>query len=434
MKPKTHSKDTFHAELFRSRLEQILDLKHELAVLANKIDWVIFDSEFGKLYVSQKGRPGCSTRLLVGLHYLKHAFNQSDESVVSCFIENPYWQYFCGFEFFQHELPIHPSTLSRWRKRVGPAGIEKLFKETIQCALRNKVLKKTDIQKVNVDTTVQEKAIAFPTDARLYNKARKRLVKIAKQKDIVLRQSYVRVGNKAFVKQARYAHAKQMKRARSETRKLRTILGRLIRDIERKCENPTPDLLCELEKSKKLYHQKRHDKNKIYSLHAPEVSCIAKGKVHKRYEFGCKVSFVSTSKKNWLIGAKAFLGNPFDGHTLIPSLAQVTSITGMRPKEAFCDRGYRGKKNHPSDVSVHLSGKRTKSRSFRKWLKRRSAIEPIIGHTKQDNRMGRNFLKGTCGDEMNALLAACGFNFRKLLRVFFLSFFTWVLSLKKCPA
>jgi IS5 family transposase len=425
MQPKNLSAQEAQGELFRSRLDQILSRRHPLFLLANQIDWQFFDKEFGRLFVENFGRPGLPTRLIVGLHYLKHAFNESDESVVGRFLENPYWQYFCGFEYFQHELPLDPSSLVRWRKRLGPDRLEKLLIETLETAKRGKLLTKHHVERVNVDTTVQEKAVAFPTDARLYHKARRSLVRAAKARGIELRQNYERLGKRAFLKQGRYAHARQLKRARQETRKLRVFLGRVMRDINRKCPAPDEHLVKLLTLANRIFNQKRNDTDKVYSVHAPEVECIAKGKAHKRYEFGCKVAMVSSSKQNWVLAIDAVHGNPFDGHTLKQSLAQVRRITGWQPGHAYCDRGYRGAAKEVTETMVHLAGKKRTSMkpSVWRWYARRAAIEPIFGHLKSDNRLERNHLKGIDGDRMNAILAGCGFNLRKLLRAFFLFFF-----------
>jgi IS5 family transposase len=407
-------------ELFRSRLDQLLNRQHPLFVLAGEIDWTAFEQAFGPLYVENVGRPGTPIRLLVGLHYLKHAFNESDESVVARLLENPYWQYFCGFEYFQHRLPLDPTTLVRWRKRIGPGGMEKLLTETLETAKRKKKLTERHMERVNVDTTVQEKAIAFPTDARLYHKARLALVRAARERGIGLRQSYRRLSKQALIMSGRYSHARQMKRAWREVKKLYTFLGRVIRDIRRKCSRPDEALAELLARAERIHTQKRQDTNKLYSLHAPEVECIAKGKAHKKYEFGCKVSLVTTSKDNWIVGTQALHHNPFDGHTLEDALDQATRFTGWRPGHAYCDGGYKGTPKTLEGTAIHLSDrrKRKKPREWR-WFKRRSAIEPVIGHTKNDHRMDRNYLKGAAGDMINALLAACGFNIRKLLRVFF---------------
>lgn len=421
-------KSNGQGDFFKSRLDQILNPKHPLFRLAGAIDWEYFEGELGALFVDGQGRPALPVRLVVGLHYLKHAFNESDESVVERFLENPYWQYFCGFEFFQHELPLEPTSLVKWRNRIGVDGIEKLLAETIATGKRGQLLKKSDFLRVNVDTTVQEKAVSFPTDAKLYHKARTALVKAAEERDIELRQSYSRLGKKALRKQASYSHARQTKRAKRELKKLRTYLGCVIRDIDRKCNKADNELLELISTATKIYKQKRTDKNKVYSLHAPEVECIAKGKAHKRYEFGCKVSVVSTSKSNWVVGVDALHGNPYDGHTLKGTLDQAERLTGYKVEEAYVDRGYKGSQKTAPETVVNIArnSKLGLSKAEWRWFKRRSAIEPVIGHMKSDNRMGRNFLSGEAGDRMNAMLAGCGFNLRKLIRAFLRALFRWL--------
>jgi len=423
MQPKTSISD--QGDLFRSRLDQILNRRHSLYRLADSIDWSFFDREFGPLYTENFGRPGLPIRLLVGLHYLKHAFNVSDETAVAQFIENGYWQYFCGFEYFQHEFPLDPTTLVKWRKRIGPKGMEKLLQGTVETAKSKEYVTEKHLERVNVDTTVQEKAIAFPTDARLYHKARRVLVKLAKRQGIDLRQSYERLGKRALIMQGRYSHARQTNRAKREQKRLRIFLGRVIRDIKRKCQTPEGMLATMLERAQRVFDQKRNDKNKLYSIQAPEVECIAKGKAHKKYEFGCKVSLVSTSEDSWIIGAQAIHGNPYDGHTLKAALDQAENITGWRPQHAYCDKGYKGTPAILSNTEVHLANKKKKSMkaSEWKWYRRRSGIEPIIGHAKSDHRMDRNYLKGEEGDKINAILAGCGFNIRKLLRAILLWLF-----------
>lgn len=428
MKPSESNQGQPQGDLYRSRLSWLLDHRHPLFVLAEALDWQIFENEFGSLYVAGKGRPGLAMRLLVGLHYLKHLYDVSDEEVVAGFVENPYWQYFCGEEFFVHELPCDPTTLVKWRKRIGPGGMEKLLQETIAAAQRQQALKPKEMQRVNVDTTVQEKAIAFPTDARLYHKARCVLVREAKRAGLELRQSYQRVGKRALQKQGRYAHAQQLKRASQQTRKLRTYLGRVLRDIERKAAASGLELDEQftqyLERARRIHQQQRSDQHKLYSMQAPEVECIAKGKEHKKYEFGCKVSVVTTSKRGWVVGIEALHGNPYDGHTLKGAHAQVAKLTGVKPAEMFVDKGYRGTQHHPANVAVYISGRKL-SGTLKRLLRRRSAIEPVIGHLKQDHRMKRNYLQGKAGDQINALLVGCGFNLRKLTRVFLRLFFDW---------
>lgn len=427
MKPKKQEK-TSQENLFKVRLDVICDPKDALKKLADTIDWAFFDVELGNVYTENTGRPPLPTRLMVGLHYLKHAFNFSDEDACNEFRQNPYWQYFCGLEFFEHEVPFDRSSMTRWRQRLGAEKMEKLLTETFRVALRAKYVEVAELKKIVVDTTVQEKAVAFPTDSRLYYKAVQALGKVAKKAGIKLRQSFVRISKQKLFKQSRYSHAKQMKKARACQKKLQTFLGRLIRDIQRKIDQASSERLKKkvislLDVAQRIHDQKRKDSNKVYSVHAPEVECIAKGKAHKKYEFGCKVSMATTSKNCWVVGADAVHGNPFDGHTLKKQIEQVERIVGQRPEEVFVDQGYRGAKNHPEDMKTHIYGKKTKNRALRTAMKRRSSIEPIIGHTKTDNRMDRNYLKGQAGDRINAMLAASGRNLRKWMALFLFVFF-----------
>jgi len=428
MRPRNLEGSGRQGDLFRAQLEQILNRDHPLYGLANEIDWSVFDQEFGPLYVENFGRPGLPIRLVVGLHYLKYCYNESDESVVERFLENPYWQYFCGCEYFQHEIPLDPSSLVRWRRRVGSGGMEKLLKETIETAKRKGRVKARHLERVNVDTTVQEKAVAFPTDARLYHKMRRALVRRAKREGIELRQSFERLSKRALQMQGRYSHARQMKRARRETKRLRVYLGRVLRDLQRKCPDGGGVWQHLFSLANRILGQQRADHNKVYSIHAPEVECISKGKVHKRYEFGCKVGVVTTSRGNWVVAVDAIHGNPYDGHTLEQSIQQTERLTGCRPSDAYCDRGYRGVKTEMGGTTVHLTNKRKGSltRSAWRWLRRRAAIEPVIGHLKSDTRLDRNYLLGEEGDRINAILSGCGFNLRKLLRAFFLFLLFWL--------
>jgi len=363
--------------------------------------------------------------------YLKYLYDLSDEACVEMFLESGYWQYFCGFEFFQKEFPCDSSSLTRFRNRLGDAGAEKLFQATLKTASDLGLLRAKDCSKVIVDTTVQEKNITFPTDAKLLNKMREKLVDLAQDRGIELRQSYSRVAKILLLRQSRYAHAKQFKRARRATKKLRTILGRVIRDIERKYEvSRDPKIQEVVLLANRLFHQKREDKGKIYSLHEPHVDCISKGKSHKMYEFGCKVGLILSAQKNWILGSHALHGNPFDGKTLKSSIALAERNTGVTVTDAFVDKGYRGVDHHPEHVEVHLSGKKNLDPTRKKLLKRRSAIEPIIGHVKNDHRMNVNLLKGRIGDKLNAVLASSAFNLRKIMSETDLCIKIWLEFLK----
>ncbi len=415
MKPRRPPIADQQMDMYRVELIRIVNPDHAMVKLAAVVNWERLDKLFGKTFCPEKGRPGHSTRLMVALHYLKYTDNLSDERVLNVWVDTPCWQHFSGMKWLAHELPIHPSSMTRWRKRIGEAGAEQLLRETIQAGLRLKIVKNSQLKRVNMDTTVQEKEVRYPTDARLYDRARARLVKAARQRDIPIRQSYVRKAKELVIRQGRYAHARQMKRAAKCTRQLKTYLGRVIRDIERKYPQPDPKLAALLTLAKRIYQRQRHDKNKVYSVHAPEVECISKGKVHKRYEFGCKVSVAATSRGGWFVGAKAFHGNPYDGHTLSQALSQVERIA-RQPGQVFVDMGYRGH-DYRGDTQVHVD-KRRRSRTAKslwRWMKRRAAIEPGIGHLKREHRMDRNQLAGIVGDQMNAILCAAGMNFHKLL-------------------
>jgi len=416
LKPRRPPVKERQGDLFRVELTNVIDMGHALVKLAKAVDWDRFEQLFGATYCADNGRPGVSTRLMVALHYLKYTYNLSDEDVLEGWVENPYWQHLSGMKYFEHTLPIDTSSMTRWRKRVGESGAETLLKETIEAGLKMKAVKATQLKRINVDTTVQEKAIRFPTDARLYDRSRERLVKATKERGIRLRQNYNRKSKVLLHKQGRYSHARQSQRAARCTRQLRTLLGRVIRDIDRRCPEPDEQLQRLLAVSKKIYNQKRKDKNKIYSVHAPEVSCISKGKVHKKYEFGCKVSVAATSRGGWFVGVLSHQGNPYDGHTLGQALSQVERIA-RTPKHAFVDRGYRGH-GYEGNVEVHVDKPRRgrTAKSLWRWMKRRAAIEPGIGHLKREHRMDRCILKGIEGDSINAILSAAGMNFQKLLK------------------
>ena len=434
MRPKS-SNQTPQGDLFRSRLENILNRNHELYRLAELIPWDTFDKEFGVLYAEKKGRPGIPIRLLVGLTYLGHAYGLSDEEVVKRWPENPYYQFFCGESYFQHQLPIDPSSLSRWRKRIGDDGAQFILQQTVVTGLKSEAVKKLSLERVSVDTTVQRKAVRYPTDSRLYNRSRERLVRLAQMYDVPLRQSYARLGPRAELMAGRYLHARQGKRAKREIKRLKTFLGRVYRDLCRKLVHRPwiQDFFTEeLSKAKQLLVQERNSKNKLYSLHAPEVECIAKGKAHRKYEFGVKVSVATTNRDNFVVGMFAEHGNPYDGHTLSKALRQVCEITGTTVKRCYVDRGYRG--HGIEDTDIFISGrKRGMTPQMKKELKRRSAIEPVIGHMKSDGKLDRNYLSGELGDKINALLCGAGHNIRIILRKLreLLPFFVFLSVLKK---
>jgi IS5 family transposase len=404
-------------DLYRSRLDQILDPRHALFRLADVINWDRFDEEFGRFY-RPLGRPAKPTRLMVGLSYLQHTFNLSDEAVVQRWIENPYWQWFCGCEFFQHELPCDPSSLTRWRKRLGPEGLGTLLAATIHAGLDTGAVRPSSLERISVDTTVQPKAITYPTDAKLYLKALLALVRQAKRHGLELRQAHTRLAKRAAVQVGRYAHARQMRRMRRELKRLKTYLGRVYRDIARKVAGDV-ELSIRfaplLGLTERLLTQARTSKNKLYSLHAPEVVCIAKGKAHRPYEFGSKVALAVTNREGFVLASKALEGNPYDGHTLDATIGQVIAMTGIEPERTYVDQGYRGHDYAKADRVFLTRQRRGLTPTIKRELRRRSAIEPMIGHMKADGRLGRNHLLGAAGDAMNALLVAAGHNLRLIL-------------------
>ena len=417
MKPKEPPPE--QDDLLRARLAEMIDMRHELVKLGTLIDWDVFEREWGGFFPSHTGRPATLSRLVAGLLYLQHAFRLSDEAVVARWSENPYWQHFCGETFFQHRLPLDPSSMTRWRKRIGEEGVEWMLTQTIEAGKRAGMVKGNDLKRVTVDTTVMEKNIAHPTDARLYETARRKLVGLARETGIGLRQNYNRLAPRLAGQVGRYAHARQFKRMRKALRRLKGYTGRVLRDIERQLDKvPEGALKARMVEMialvSRLLAQKTKDKKKLYSLHEPAVDCISKGKAHKRYEFGTKVSVATTNRGGFVVGMRALPGNPYDGHTLSEALEQVEILTDQKPEFAFVDRGYRG--HGVENVKVFISGaRRGVTRTIAKLLRRRSAIEPMIGHMKNDGRLTRCPLKGTEGDALFAVLCGCGHNIRMIL-------------------
>jgi len=428
MKPKPTVRNP-QRELFQVELLNLVDMAHPLVKLGERIEWSVFEEQLGRTYDPENGAPGINTRLMVALHYLKYQHNLSDEAVVARWVENPYWQHFSGRQYFEHELPIDPSSMTRWRKRLGEAGAETMLKATIDAGVAMKVITPSQVRHVNVDTTVQTKAIRYPTDSRLYDRARERLVAHARRRGLKIKQSYERVGKHLVMKASRYAHARQMKRAKACTRKLRTNLGRVIREVER--QGVVPELGRILSVCKRIHVQRVDDKDKIYSVHEPEVTCIAKGKAGKKYEFGQKVSVAVSSKGGWLMGALCIPGNPYDGHTLQRQMEQVERlyIKKQGQKTIHVDLAYRGHDYEGENMVIVDKRRRgeTPKRIWR-WMKRRAAVEPTIGHLKSEHRLERNQLRGSLGDSINAILSAAAMNFGKLLG-FFLAFLRSLLNL-----
>jgi len=417
MAPKTPTPQS--GQLFGYPLADHLNMKHPLVQLAGWINWDEITRTFAGHFVSERGRPALAPRLVAGLLYLQHTFDCSDEIVVNTWVENPYWQYFTGETYFQTEAPIDPSSLTRWRKRIGEEGVETLLMVSIEAARRGGALEGKSFDKVIVDTTVMPKAVAHPTDSRLLEKGRQHLVKLADENGLALRQNYNREAPRLAAQIGRYAHAKQYKRMRKALKTLRTRVGRVHREITRnvgrlpsQAQSQAKALLASVAR---ILSQRTHDKNKLYALHAPEVECIAKGKARTPYEFGVKVTVATTLKEGFVVGMRSMPGNPWDGHTLEETIEQVSILTDRRPKTVIVDKGYQSVEL--PGVQILRSGQRRGvTRTMKAMIKRRSAIEPAIGHMKMDGRLSRNPLKGALGDALHAVMCGAGHNMRLLLR------------------
>ena len=395
-------------------LKEQLNPHHELYLLADEIDWDYFDTEFAKYY-SDKGRPAHPIRLMTSLLILKSIYNLSDEHLVEQHWEmNVYFQYFGGATVQRWGQPCAASDLVHFRQRIGEQGVEKIFKHSI-----DKHGKDGKDKHVSIDSTPQEKNITYPTDSKLAKKIIDRCVKKANKSKITLRRSYKRTSKQLLRDTYNGTHPKRRKKANAAKRKLKTIAGRLVRELERKL--PEGYYTKELKLYKRVLAQEQNSKNKIYSLHEPEVYCMSKGKAHKKYEYGCKASVVLTQNTGIIVGAMTFKTNMYDGHTLEPVLNQVEHLTEKTPKTATVDRGYKGKQTIGS-TKIQMPKPPLKKdnayqkRKKRKHHRRRAAIEPIISHLKHDHRVANNFLKGQIGDSINFMMAAAGFNFKKLMK------------------
>jgi IS5 family transposase len=440
-------------DFFRARLDQMIDLRHPLAVLASRIPWGSIEAALAPSFArasrtaqaiedadlfgptlhmagagsSAAGRPRLPIRLMAALLYLKHAFNLSDEELVQRWSENVVWQYFSGQVYYEPKLPCDATQIGRFRSAIGEAGVEELLKATIDTAMTAKAVRPGDFERIIVDTTVQEKAIAHPVDSRLLEIARHKVVRAAKHAGIVLKQTFAKQGKELRRKAGGYAHAKQFRRLRRVVKRQRTILGIVLRQIQRKLETTVIESAATLsrlktliERAERIRTQQPKDKNKLYALHAPEVECIGKGKARKPYEFGVKASIAVTHRSGLMVGARSFPGSPYDGHILAAQLEQTGILledVGRIPKTVVVDLGFRGVDGDNPEVEIIHRGKfRSMSAQQRRWLKRRQAVEPAIGHLKSDNRMDRCWLQGTLGDALHTVLCATGYNVRWLLR------------------
>lgn len=408
---------------FNSTFKEQLNHKHPLYLLAEKIHWQIFEEAFAKHYRKDFGRPAKPIRLMVSLLILKHVRNLSDESVVEQWSENAYYQYFSGKESFIAAVPCEASELVHFRHRIGEEGIELILKESIRVNGKD-----GEEDRGTTDTTVQEKNITYPSDNKLHRKIITRCVAIAEEENLELRQSYRQTLKKLSIQQRLRNSVKGKKASRKADRKVKTIAGRLVRELGRKL--PSGKYTTTLLLFSKVLSQKREDKNKIYSLHEAHVQCISKGKAHKKYEFGSKVSITTTAKSGVILGALNIPKNDYDGHTLDAALEQQQRLSGRTLKELFVDRGYRGvtevrgtKIHSPKPFAKALTD--TQKRKLKYGFARRAAIEPRIGHLKSDHRLGRNFYKGLVGDNINVMLAATAMNFKRMMNLWKV-FLSWL--------
>ena len=444
-------------DFFRARLQTMIDLRHPLAALAARLPWRAIEAALAAKFahqdrpsksstveglfgaevvefgggVSRAGRPRLPIRLMAGLLYLKNSFNLSDEELVQRWAENVYYQHFCGMEYFEPRLPCDATQIGRFRRAIGEEGLELLLKATIETAVDSKAIKPKELERVIVDSTEQDKAIAHPTDSRLLDIARRKLVSAAKRLGLKRKQTCDREGAELRRRAGGYAHAKQFKRLKKVLRRQRTILGIVMREIQRKLayrlepgegDTEAPNVLALtamntwLERAERIRTQHPKSKNKLYALHAPEVECLSKGKACKPYEFGVKVGMAVTHKGGLMVGARSFPGNPYDGHTLSEQLEQVRNLCqdiGVQPNTVVVDLGYRGvDADNPGVQIIHRGKFKSLTALQRRWLKRRQAIEPAIGHTKADHRMDRCWLPGAAGDALHALSCALGYNIR----------------------
>ena len=441
------------ADFFRQPLAEMIDPRHPLAVLAARLPWAQIESALAPHFARQvregravaqdglfgpsvqlagagvaaAGRRRLPTRLMASLLYLKHAYKLSDEELVERWAENVVWQHFSGMTFYEPRLPCDATQIGRFRSAIGEAGVEELLKATIDTAVASKAIKPAEFERLIVDTTVQEKAIAHPVDSRLLEIARHKVVAAAKRAGIALKQTFVKEGKSLRRRAGGYAHAKQFKRLSKVVKRQRTILGIVLREVGRKIAQATEataltltNLQTLMQRAECIRSQRSKDKNKLYALHAPEVECIGKGKARKPYEFGVKVSVAVTHKQGLMVGARSFTGNPYDGHTLAEQLEQATILTedtGAKPKQIVVDLGFRGvDADNPGVQIIHRGKFKSLTAQQRRWLKRRQAVEPAIGHLKHDNAMDRCWLQGATGDALHAVLCAAGYNIRWLLR------------------
>ena len=409
-----------------------IDMKHPLVRMADSMRWDLFENHWQQLFSDAGGPMANSGRRVAALLMLKHMEALSDERLMEAWVTNPYYQYFSGETRFQHRPPANPTTPIKWRKRLGEEGMEWLLTTVIESAVGTGIVERKTLAHLCVDSTVMEKNIAHPTDSGLLERIRARLVDSMKSQNLNIRQSYSREGPRLAQQVGRFAHAKQFKRMRRALKKQCTWVGRLKRELERQIGTLEGDAREEAQDmvnlAQRVIAQARNpkQKNKLYSLHEQNVDCISKGKAHKRYEFGCKVGIVTTQKEGFVVAMRSYPGNPYDGHTLVDQLQQAETLSGVAVKTVAVDLGYRGW--HATDAQINHRGKKLSKRQ-KKRLRRRSVIEAMIGHMKNEGLLSRCHLKGLEGDANHAILCGVGHNLRMIhayWRAVLFALYRWV--------
>ena len=418
-------------KIFAYKLKDELNPKNKLYKLRSLIDWQILEDWCLKnIDVKKLGRDRNCNRIMISLLMLQSMNNTSDSLTAEEVKENMYWQYFCGYEYLEKNIEISESSIRRFRNLLGEEGLNEILKELIKVGVKTGAVKKKDLESIIVDSTVQIKNIKHPHDAHLMSKSRENIVKLCNDFDISLNETYAKKYKFLILQLWKYKKDSKAKKRFKALKRLKTLLGRLIRKFEREVENRKLVLQIhhkeQLKTIKSIHAQsalngsskKEYKKTNrvLYSFHATEVECIGKGKLHKPYEFGNKVSIAVSGKNNFVLCAKSFHGNPYDGRTLDQTVEKVRGILDcdLSIKKIFLDNGYKGN-NFAEKGKIYSSGTKKKlDKSEKKMLKRRSSIEPIIGHLKNFGRMGRNYLKGKVGDIINPIISAIGLNLRNI--------------------
>ena len=417
--------------LLEDKLFTKLNPKNKLYKLKDMVNWSELEARaLPNIQIKQLGRNKKDHRVMLALSMLQAMYNGSDSFTEEELKENVYWQYFCGYEYLQANLDVSEATIRRFRNALGEDGYNEILKELLRIGLKVGALKKKDLDSVIIDTTVQIKNIKHPHDVYLMETAREKIVALCKRLGVPLNETYAKSFKYKMIKLWKYKKDSKAPQRRKIMISLKVRLGRLIRICQRAIEqsklelSESDDII--LSRAKNIHAQSvlkkkakdiyKQDNKVIYSFHAPEVECIGKGKLNKPYEFGNKVGIAISGRGNFVLGIKSFHGNPYDGHTLDQTVTALRKLSPV-PCKIFVDLGYVGHNFKEKSKVFTAKTKKTLSKDDKKMQKRRSAIEPIIGHLKNFGRMGRNYLKGVIGDIINPLISAVGLNLRRIANV-----------------